>query len=137
MAVDAIQVYPEIEPYLDDTDSYEVTANETRIGDDRILVVTQRGLDGQQLYFKWNGEHFEFWDNDTIVDSATSILNLPPVSRSAGRWKPLPQGCGVARHPMMNTGWFTRQQCGRSGVSARLQVRTGAISPAYGQLGIS
>jgi hypothetical protein len=82
MPVDAVRTYPEIGPYLDDTDSYEVTASETRIGDDRILVVTQRGIDGQQLYFKWNGEHFEFWDNDTIVDSAASILNLPPASRT-------------------------------------------------------
>ena len=82
MPIDAIRTYPEIQPYLDDTDDYEIAANETKVGDDRVLVVTQRGIDGQQLYFKWNGDHFEFWDNDTIVDSAASILSLPPASQT-------------------------------------------------------
>lgn len=82
MTIDASKTYPEIQPYLDDTDDYEVSANETKVGDERVLIVTQRGIDGQQLYFKWNGDHFEFWDNDTIVDSAESILSISPTTRT-------------------------------------------------------
>lgn len=82
MPVDPLKTYPEIEPYLDDTDDYTVTASETKVGDDRVLIVTQQGIDGQQLYFKWNGDHFEFWDNDTIVDSALSMLSIPPASQA-------------------------------------------------------
>jgi hypothetical protein len=82
MALAALKAYPEIEPYLDNTDDYELTASETQVGDERVLVVTQKGIDGQQLYFRWNGDHFEFWDNDTILDSAASILSIPAGSRT-------------------------------------------------------
>ncbi len=64
--------YPEIAEYLDDTDKYENTATELKQGNDRFLLVTQRGIDGQQLLFKWDGEHFEFWDNETILDATTA-----------------------------------------------------------------
>jgi hypothetical protein len=66
--------YPGIEDYLDDSDEYNNTATEFKQGDDRFLVVTQQGqFDGQQLLFKWSGQQFEFWDNETIVDSLAAL----------------------------------------------------------------
>jgi hypothetical protein len=78
---DLAKRYPEIIEYLDDTDDYENTASEFKQGTDRFLLVTQKGNDGQQLLFKWTGQQFEFWDNETIVDGARAIppftLQLP------------------------------------------------------------
>ena len=65
--------YPEVEEYLDDTDEYENIGTEFKQGSDRYLIVTQRGIDGQQLLFKWNGSHFEYWDNETIIDNRLSL----------------------------------------------------------------
>jgi hypothetical protein len=65
--------YPEITEYLDDTDTYENTAAEFKQGHDRFLLVTQKGIDGQQLLFKWNGEQFEYWDNETILDARAAL----------------------------------------------------------------
>ena len=66
------QQYPEIEEYLDNTDKYENAGTEFKQGNDRYLIVTQKGIDGQQLLFKWNGTHFEYWDNETIIDNRLS-----------------------------------------------------------------
>jgi hypothetical protein len=79
----AIKRYPEIEEYLDDSDKYQNSATEFKQGNERFLLVTQRGIDGQQLLFKWNGDHFEYWDNETIIDSRTSLpggFALRPLS---------------------------------------------------------
>jgi hypothetical protein len=69
---DVTKLYPEIEEYLDDTDDYENSATEFKQGEDRFLLVTQAGIDGQQLLFKWTGENFDFWENETILDAAPS-----------------------------------------------------------------
>jgi hypothetical protein len=75
-----VESYPEVREYLDDTDGYENTAAEFKQGRDRFLLVTQKGIDGQQLIFKWNGQQFEYWDNETIVDSSVAIPGFPPTA---------------------------------------------------------
>jgi len=63
------QQYPEIAEFLDVSDDYENSGTEFKHGIERYLIVTQRGIDGQQLLFKWNGKRFEYWDNETIINS--------------------------------------------------------------------
>lgn len=63
------QQYPEITRYLDTSDDYVNTGTEFKQGGDRFLLVTQKGADGQQLLFKWNGKQFDFQANETIIDS--------------------------------------------------------------------
>jgi hypothetical protein len=72
MMADIEQQYPEISEYLDHSGEYENAATEFKQGSDRYLLVTQLGVDGQQLLFKWNGTRFEFSDNDTIIDNRSS-----------------------------------------------------------------
>jgi hypothetical protein len=74
------QQYPEIVEYLDTSDNYANTGAEFKLGNDRYLIVTQKGVDGQQLLFKWNGSKFDFWDNETIIDSRTAVAGLAPAS---------------------------------------------------------
>lgn len=78
MAVE--QQYPEIVEYLDTSDKYANTGAEFKLGNDRYLLVTQKGVDGQQLLFKWNGAKFDFWDNETIIDSRKAVTGSSPVS---------------------------------------------------------
>ena len=71
---DARQQFPEISAYLDDSPEYELSTSEFKRGDDRYLLVTQKGpQDGQQVLFVWNDRQsvFEFRDNDTILDVAS------------------------------------------------------------------
>jgi hypothetical protein len=63
------QQYPEITQFLDTSDTYVNTGTEFKQGGDRFLLVTQKGVDGQQLLFKWNGSQFDFQTNETIIDS--------------------------------------------------------------------
>jgi hypothetical protein len=86
--------YPEIREYLDHTDAYENSATEVKQGGDRFLIVTQRGeIDGQQILFKWNGEHFEFWDKDTVIDIETAIPTVGGLLRRHAEFEALVQ-CG-------------------------------------------
>jgi hypothetical protein len=89
-----LRKYPEIEEYLDSTDDYELTANEIKQGNDRFLVVTQKSIDGQQLFFKWNGESFDYWDNDTFLDSAASLPSFNFSLSPQGAHTLSGMGCG-------------------------------------------
>jgi hypothetical protein len=72
----SVEQHPEVEEYLDKSDDYENSASEFKVGLDRYLVITQKGMDGQQLLFKWNGSRFDFLDNETIIDNRSSLFGV-------------------------------------------------------------
>ncbi|MGY4155468.1 hypothetical protein ACVINW_001310 [Bradyrhizobium sp. USDA 4461] len=82
--MDLEQQFPGIGNYLDKSDDYENSASEFKHGDDRYLLVTQKGEDGQQLLFKWNGQKYEFVQNDTIIDSQAPLGGQAAPSIAAG-----------------------------------------------------
>src|ERR1700680_5254400 len=75
-----LEVYLEIQEYVDNTDHYENSTRELRRGHDRFLIVSEKGIDGQQLLFRLNNRYFEYWGNETIIDSI-AIPTLPPAAR--------------------------------------------------------
>jgi len=79
------RLHPEIKEYLDHTDEYENTGTEFKQGNERYLIVTQKGADGQQLLFRWNGKRFEYRDNDTIINTQnwSSLPDTRPDPRLA------------------------------------------------------
>ncbi|RVJ45884.1 hypothetical protein CN176_03635 [Sinorhizobium medicae] len=63
------QRYPEILPFLDDTDDYFNEGTEITVDARRYVVVTQRGEeDSGQLLFEITNHGLEFRDSDTAVD---------------------------------------------------------------------
>lgn len=61
--------YPELLPYLDDTDDYTNEAVEITANDIRYVVITQRGeTDSGQLIFQETEEGWQLIDADTSVD---------------------------------------------------------------------
>lgn len=64
-----VKDYPEILPFLDDTDDYENTATETHVNGNRLLIVTQKSAtDGGQLRFELGSSGWRLTDADTFVD---------------------------------------------------------------------
>ena len=83
---DARQQFPEISAYLDDSPEYELSSSEFKRGDNRYLLVTQKGpQDGQQILFVWNDERgaFEFRDNDTFLDVSSDAPSIADANLEA------------------------------------------------------
>lgn len=83
--VDALTQYPELSSWLDDSDSYRLSASEFQADDQRWLLVTQSGPDaGGQLLFRITPEGLQPAGADTVI-------NLNPESRGLeGARAPLP-----------------------------------------------
>jgi hypothetical protein len=76
---DVRQQFPEISTYLDDGPEYELSSSEFKRGENRYLLVTQKGpQDGQQVLFVWNDDRsaFEFRDNDTFLDVSSDVSSI-------------------------------------------------------------
>jgi hypothetical protein len=77
--------YPELVPYLDDTDDYENEATEFAAGGNRFVVITQRGeIDSSQLVFREDDTGWQLLDADTTIDVLETTSERRGVAAALG-----------------------------------------------------
>jgi hypothetical protein len=89
---DYLDRYPALAKYLDDSEQYDVSCAEFTDGEDRYLIVTQRGdVDGGQLRFRITEGHLEPVEIATIINVAPHGARMMALAARAATLTPAQQ----------------------------------------------